>query len=232
MYVYTTKTCSTPCFDCRNELYAPDLARDMTLVGWKNFKIFRWPRDRRRVPFWSRGSHRGLNWSKCSLSTDNHRKIAPPSTKYFFKTKSYKHDRPVICGQCLGPLEHRKVVRVHTYTCCCCCCWSVKGEPALDKNREVPRAFVWLEPPVPAAHDCTQGGCSPHKTISPKRELSHGNSAVRSQRIQYMRSCHISGYYPGLLKLLIIVQQLYRYHYLSASGQAGQDGRGVGQMWR
>ena len=25
----------------------------------------------------------------------------------------------------------------------CCCCWSVKGEPALDKNREVPRAFVW-----------------------------------------------------------------------------------------
>ena len=37
------KTCSTPCFDCRNELYAPDLARDMTLVGWKNFENFRWP---------------------------------------------------------------------------------------------------------------------------------------------------------------------------------------------
>ena len=31
------KTCSTPCFDCRNELYAPDLARDMRLLWVGHF---------------------------------------------------------------------------------------------------------------------------------------------------------------------------------------------------
>ena len=83
----------------------PIWPRDMTLVRWKIFENFRWPRDRRRVPFWSRGSRRGpAKWSKCSLFTFTDIKITERLLP------KYKHDHPVICGQCLGPLEHRKVV--------------------------------------------------------------------------------------------------------------------------
>ena len=110
------KTCSTPCFDCRNKLYAPDLARDMTLVGWKNFENFRWPRDRRRVPFWSRGSRRARNGQNAHFLLIITERLLP----------KYKHDHPVICGQCLGPLEHRKVV------------WSPVGR-LFDQTLHVPK---------------------------------------------------------------------------------------------
>ena len=94
------KTCSTPYFDCRNELYAPDLVRDMTLVGWIFGENSVGPVTAEECHFGLAGVAGGRNGQNAHFLLIITERLLP----------KYKHDHPVICGQCLGPLEHRKVV--------------------------------------------------------------------------------------------------------------------------